>query len=125
MKNFLFLCLIQMILIYSFSLDAVIVARAVEIHLTIEDGDMHQAAITGVKFNCEELDISKKSFMNRKITKLIKVSPGQYPIEWTTEKSEKPWGGKKEIKTHHRMVIFEVTDAVVYINIRGEHLTTY
>lgn len=110
---------------YSMTLESVIIAKVIEVHLTVEDGEMQQAAITDVKFNGECVDISKKSFMNRKISKVLKVAPGQYEIEWMTEKTEKPWGGKKITKKHQRLIILELTDAVVYVNIRGENLTTY
>lgn len=121
---FKFLALIVMLFSHS-DIYAVFVASTVEVHLSIEDGDLQQGPITCVKFDCEEMDISKKSFMNRKVSKVFNVSPGQYEIEWITEKNEKPWGGEKKIKKHRKMVVFELTDAVVHINIRGETLTTY
>lgn len=114
------------LLLYVGNVDAVIIASAVEVHVSIEDGNMHQPVIIDAKFDGENVDISQKSFMNRKVTKVFNISPGQYQIEWTTEKSEKPWGeAKKELKKHRRTIIIELTDAVVYINIRGEALTTY
>lgn len=103
----------------------VIIATAVKLNFTIEDGDMQQAIITQAKFNGEEIDLSKKSFMHRKVSKSFNVPAGQYTIEWTTEKNEKPWGGAKEVKQHSRIIVVELTDAVIYINLRGENLTTY
>lgn len=110
--------------LYMNSAECLIVAHAIEVRLTVEDGDMGEATVTSVKFAGEEIDLSKKSFMNRKVVKKINISPGQYQLEWTTEKSESPWG-KKETKKHLRILAFELTDTVVYINIRGENITTY
>lgn len=120
-----FIFFISSFLFFSFSLHAIIVANSVELHLSVEDAELGQGIVQEVKLNHEEMDISKKSFMHRKISKVFHVAPGQYEIEWTTEKSEKPWGGKKEIKKHYRMIVIEMSDAVVYVNIRGENLTTY
>lgn len=104
---------------------AVIVANEVEVRITVEDGEMQQASITQVKFDGEEVDISKKNFMNRKVSKILKVVPGAYKIEWTTEKSETPWGGKKIIKNHQKVIVLEMSDAVVYINLKADTLATY
>lgn len=123
MKVF-FILLFTLFVSYTSLAEAVIIAKDVEVHLCIEDAEMQHAAITEVKFDRQNVDISKKNFMNRKVTKKFNLAPGQYEIEWTTEKSEKPWDGRKETR-HHRMVIIEISDAVVYINIRGENLTTY
>ncbi len=121
-----FLSIITFIIFfYSAQAFTVIIASQVEVHLSVEDGDMQQGIIIDIKFNCKEVDISKKSFMHKKISKVFNVSPGQYEVEWTTEKSEKPWGGKKEIEKHHRTLVIELSDAVVYINVRGDTLTTY
>ncbi|MBN9378813.1 MAG: hypothetical protein BGO14_03625 [Chlamydiales bacterium 38-26] len=124
-RCFAFIISLLLVLLYFMPLQSVIIAKAIEVHLTVEDGEMQQAVITEVKFEGECVDISKKSFMNRKISKVLKVAPGQYSIEWMTEKTEKPWGGKKITKKHQRLIILELTDAVVYVNIRGENLTTY
>jgi hypothetical protein len=112
-------------LFYLLPVEAVIVTKAIDIHLTVEDADMKQATITNLKFNGQDVDISKKNFMHRKVTQTFKVPPGQYEIEWTTEKTEKPWGGKAESKKHNRMIVLELSDVVVYVNVRGEFLTTY
>lgn len=110
---------------YTGKTDAVIIANSVEIHISIEDAEREKGIITNAVFENESIDLSKKNFMHRKVTKIVNVAPGQYEIAWTTEKSKKPWGDDKEIKTHRRVIIIELTDAVVYINIRGEALTTY
>lgn len=105
--------------------EAIMVASAVEVRVTVEDAEMQQAVVKEAKFDGKNIDLSKKSFMHRKVSKVFKVAPGQYEIEWTTEKSLKPWGGDKEIKSHQRLIVIEISDAIVYINIRGENLTTY
>lgn len=126
MLNFIkTLLLFVLVLCLSNDIFAIIIANPADVHLSIEDGEMQQAIITKVKFDGEDIDISNKNFMNRKINKVLYVSPGQYKIEWETEKFEKPWGGRKEVKKHRKIIIIELTDAVVYINIRGEALTTY
>lgn len=103
---------------------SLIVANIIEARLTVEDGDMREASVKEVKFDGEDVDLSKKTFMNRRILKKIYVAPGQYLLEWTTEKADAPWG-QKETKKHRRMLAFELTDSIVYLNIRGENLTTY
>jgi hypothetical protein len=40
------------------------------------------------------------------------------------KKKETPWK-TKEVKNAKRIIQFELTDAIVYIHIRGENLTTY
>lgn len=123
--SFRILLLLISLSFYSESSYAVIIAKMIEVHLSIEDGDMHQAVITNVKFDHQDVDMSKKSFMHPKISKVFTVTPGQYVVEWTTEKNENPWGGSKETLKHSRALIFEMSDAVVYINIRGETIRTY
>lgn len=117
--------LFPLLLFYSPSLDAIMVANKVEVHLSIEDSAMPQVIVTSVKFNEEDMDLTPKSFMNRRVSKVFKLLPGQYEIQWTTQKAGDAWGGEKETKQHQRMIIIEISDAVVYINIRGEVLATY
>lgn len=113
------------LLFYTVPLQAVIVANPIQVNISIEDGEMQQAVITQVKFNREELDLSKKSFMHRKVSHSLHIPPGQYQIEWTTEKFKKPWGDDKETKTHQKVIVIEMSDAVVYLNIRGETFWIY
>lgn len=120
-KIFLFL----FSLFYGCPAFAVIIANSVELHISIEDAERHQGVITEVNFANEGIDLSKKNFMHRKISKVFSLAPGQYEIDWTTEKSKKPWGDDKEVNKHRRVIILEITDAIVYVNIRGEHLSTY
>ncbi|MBS4171014.1 MULTISPECIES: hypothetical protein [unclassified Neochlamydia] len=117
--------LIPFLLFYSPPLEAIVVANKVEVHLSIEDSAMPHVTVTSVKFNDEEVDLAPKSFMNRRISKVFKLLPGQYEIQWTTQKAGDAWGGEKETKQHQRMIIIEISDAVVYINVRGEVLATY
>lgn len=125
-KSYLFILIFLAANLFGlFDLHGVMIANLVEIHLSVEDGEMHQAVISNVSFNGEAVDLSQKNFMHRKINKIIYTAQGQYPIEWTTEKSEKPWGGMIETKKHRRLIVIELTDAVVYLNIRGENLTIY
>ena len=103
-----------------------IIAKAVDVHISIEDSDMKQSVvITDVKFNGQKIDISQKNFMHPKVSQVLHVMPGQYEIEWTTVKSKKPTGEKKETTKHQRTLIIELSDAIAYLSIRGENFTTY
>lgn len=120
-----FVSFFLLIFLFSFAnLESVIVADMVEVRLSIEDGDAQAGIVKDVKFNGDTIDISKKSFMNRRIQTIFKVAPGQYEIDWVVEKKETPWK-TKEVKNAKRIIQFELTDAIVYIHIRGENLTTY
>jgi hypothetical protein len=122
-KN-MFLLVCCLMVMHISKADAVIVTNMVEIRLSIEDADMKGWAVTNVKFDCKDIDISKKTFMNRVVRKVFNISPGTYELEWTIERSENPWGGKETSK-ERRMIVFELTDAVVHLVIRGNTLVTY
>ena len=97
--SFRILALIVLMVLCTGLAHTVFIAKTIEIRLAIEDGEMQQAVITNVKFDGEDVDISKKNFMHRRVTKVFNVPPGQYEIEWTTKKVRNRGVVKKLVKS--------------------------
>jgi len=96
----------------------------VDLTIKVEDASFN-LRVKSVKFNNQEIKLDDPDmFKPRKIAQL-RLTPGRYMLNWSTEKSGTLIGKTSPITEHERIVVLESGDITVKINIKGDTVSLY
>lgn len=95
----------------------------IDLTVKIEDGSFN-LKIKDFNFNGEVINLDPSDmFKPRKVFQL-RLQPGRYPFNWTTEKSQVRWSEEPQ-KFHEKIIVLEHGDSQIRINIKGDTITMY
>ena len=106
-----------------FALNAAHFESHVQLTIKVEDLN-YNLTVKSLKFNGEEIKLESPDMFKPRKEIQIKLTPGRYPLVWTTQKGNPKWS-EDPPKTFEKILVLESGDTAVRINIKGENVTLY